>query len=1154
MDVSCAVDIVRKDMTTHLSILNQTNIPSRMLLNCDKFDIRHSRLEDGMFESLQSFYNIKLKDCHIKSVSKEAFRGMESLQTLVIEGGMNTHFDKDCLQLPELSNLEVVSFTNTGMISAPNMCNHRNLWLVNLTKNNINSFSETGMLCDTPSNIEVIDISDNYIRSLPERLANVSTKLGRLSAQRNIIHSIEPAIFEELSGLLILNLNENGISSFPTDFLRDNSKMHTLELSHNTVGKIPEGAFAELQDLTLLRLDAMSLTNSVWKELENLGKLQVLFLNKNNIDAFNISVMHRLSNLGILEISENKLTEIPSRTFESQMYMILLNVSLNNIESIEKDSFSGLQSLTSLDIKENQIKYIHTQALSHLISMKVLNMSSNQLKFLPKFPPSLMVLDLRDNNIIKLDNESFIGMTGLLGINIMFNRLTYIPHHTFKTNTNLKLLNLASNNISDIAYKAFGDRSYLETLVLDNNKITDLAFLRFTEFPMLKTIDLSNNKIRALSQGHKLFQGSMEEIFLKGNDINFIEGYTFRTSSKLRYVDLRSNQISMLSNQALEVAPGNLLQVNYLLAGNPFSCDCRLAWLKRFLDLQHDFSHFLYVIRDITSLYCKDPGFRTGAGLMKDVSATSFLCTYDMNCFLPICKCCTEDICPCRHICPDNCTCYRSNNWDDANIVACMNSGLISFPSNISMGTTILDLSGNVLRRIVPGYFDMLSKLRELYLNSSHIQDIVAGSFMRLNKLFILNLGHNMLQNLGPDLFQGLDNLGILNVQSNHISFIEKKSFELLKNLRSLDISGNKLQMMSQYEFGSLSRISEIWMADNPWSCECDYLEDMKNFSLVNVDRLKDFKDISCVTFNSSVEELETFPLADIHLPDFCRNDTIIYNNTRLETVKETLDKTSISAMVSVLTLFVLGMIVLGLVFWNRDFLKVWCFVKFGWKFDRGKNKDDDERPYDAFVSYSSDDEAFVVRELLPHLEDAHEGRQGYRLCVHFRDFPVGGSIAESIIDAVECSRRVIIILSNNFLSSEWCHYEFQTAHHRLLEERKSRIIMILLDEINSNMLDNELRDYLKTRTYVKYGDPWFWPKIEYAMPKLKVIPENSQAADGAVGPDVIPKAHGSFRKGENRDSITSDKTDNLKYIMDNMKNYEYDDPKRYAFEMDVEM
>lgn len=1144
MDVICAFDILREDKAKKLVAFNDTNVQSRLLLLCDELDLRVSMLSDGIFESLHAFYNIKRKGCHITRISKEAFRGLESLTTLVIEGGRNTQIDSECLQLPELSRLEAVSITNLGIYSAPNLCNLDNLWFVNLTGNRIPDFKATGMTCNRSTNIEAIIISYNQIRELPKRLANVSTKLGRLTANNNVIYSLEPTLFEGLNSMQIINLNDNRISAIPQEFFGRNTRMHTLELANNRIGKFHNGTLSDLRALTLLRLDGMALTDHVWTQLENLTKLLVLYLNKNKVDTINTDIMHKLGNLGILEMSENKLIDIPNGAFKYQKFMIKLTLSCNKIVSIGNNSFDGLQSLQTLDLKENYIEQIHHAALSNLAALQVLNASSNQLSTLPKFPPSLIVLDLRKNRIINVDNTTFTNLAAMQGINMMSNSLGHIRSHTFRENVALRLLQLAYNNISHIDYDAFGSISMIETLILAHNSISSLSFLRYTEFRFLKTIDLSHNKLVALASGPKLFGERMEEIFLQNNDINFIDAFTFNRSSKLRYVDLRSNQIAMLSNLALMVKEGNMMQVNFFLAGNPFLCDCRLEWLKNTLDLQKRSSHGPYTIRDVSSLYCH------ATGLMSNIPKRRFLCEYTVHCFNPTCKCCGNDKCSCRHVCPEKCTCYRSNNWDDENYINCMDSKLTSIPVNMSEETTMLDLSGNILRTLKPGDINF-PRLKELYMNSSHVHDIVAGFLKAFPSLTYLDLGHNMLTKLFPQMFEGLYNLEALDLRFNMIEIIVEKTFHSLTKLKALDISGNQLQTISRYELGTLSRLDRLWIGNNPWSCQCDYLEEMKNLTLAIVDHIVDFKEVACIQFNNSIEELQRYPLVDIHLPDFCRNETVVYNHTSHETVRETLDTASISVMASMLSLLVIGLVIFGLVFWHRDFLKVWCFVKFGWKFNFGKNTDDEDRMYDAFVSYSSKDEAFVVRELVPHLEDGPEGGAGFRLCVHFRDFAVGASIAESIISAVENSKRVIIILSDNFLSSEWCQYEFQTAHHRLLEERKNRIIMILLHDIDTNLLDNQLRDYLKTRTYVKYGDPWFWPKIEYAMPQLQtdVLKLNHE---NNVEPDVIPK--GKAVKRQRQGSVDSDMEDTMKYIMDNMKNFEADDPKRFAFEMDIEL
>ena len=141
----------------------------------------------------------------------------------------------------------------------------------------------------------------------------------------------------------------------------------------------------------------------------------------------------------------------------------------------------------------------------------------------------------------------------------------------------------------------------------------------------------------------------------------------------------------------------------------------------------------------------------------------------------------------------------------------------------------------------------------------------------------------------------------------------------------------------------------------------------------------------------------------------------------------------------------------------------------------------------------------WVAGTLLPYLEAP---QCGYHLCVHDRDFVPGVAITKNIMTAIQCSRRTILVLSPNFIKSGWCDLEFQAAHQRALEDRSNFLIVVLLEEVDQKDLDETLRLYMKTKTYVSADDKWLWEKLLYAMPKipidkLKVQQETNQ---GDVG------------------------------------------------------
>ena len=165
----------------------------------------------------------------------------------------------------------------------------------------------------------------------------------------------------------------------------------------------------------------------------------------------------------------------------------------------------------------------------------------------------------------------------------------------------------------------------------------------------------------------------------------------------------------------------------------------------------------------------------------------------------------------------------------------------------------------------------------------------------------------------------------------------------------------------------------------------------------------------------------------------------------------------------------------------SKDIIQVWMFNRYGFRFNK-QDERNDGKMFDAFVSYSQKDQTFVTKSLVPMLE---QKKPHYHLCLLYRDWPVGGSIAQTICESVEKSRRTIILLSENFMRSEWCQYEFQAAHYRVLHDKTIRLILILLDDKPPKNMDPELKLYIKTNTDLEWKDTWFWEKLRFALPDV---------------------------------------------------------------------
>ena len=114
----------------------------------------------------------------------------------------------------------------------------------------------------------------------------------------------------------------------------------------------------------------------------------------------------------------------------------------------------------------------------------------------------------------------------------------------------------------------------------------------------------------------------------------------------------------------------------------------------------------------------------------------------------------------------------------------------------------------------------------------------------------------------------------------------------------------------------------------------------------------------------------------------------------------------------------------------------------------------------DVFVSYSSKDYGWVKQNLQPLLD-----RHGVQYIIHSRDFKPGKAFLDNMADSVYHSRRVILVISANYMGSSYCKAEMKMAVHRCAEKQDSSLVLIRIDHMKAKELPKSVRN----RTFIDY-------------------------------------------------------------------------------------
>ncbi|CAC5393754.1 TLR13 [Mytilus coruscus] len=764
------------------------------------------------------------------------------------------------------------------------------------------------------------------------------------------------------------------------------------------------------------------------------------------------------TNTVYLYLQHNLIGQIPNEIFNHLIKLVLIDLSFNTITTISEDSFAGLQNLRFLYLKSSLQYHNDTR----------IRLPKNVFKHLV----NLTFLDL-SYNIMYIDKYTFSGLVNLQQLKLNSNWLRRIPNDTFQYTPKLIILDLSCDFLNNVTKGMFHGLRNLHHLYLNANFIDTIANNAFQSLINLTVLNLEINSIHSIN--NQTFSGlpKLRHLNLRLNSINNISDHTFENLTDLLVLDLSNNKLQTVNGKTfiglknLEILRLNSNSLRYNTNRLPPGCFKPLESLRQ-LSVQMNNPRSAidaFVLPDET---IKD--LKMLETLELDVNADNerivgpaVIQWDDINILLldtPIRE---------LHITNNESCFYGRYSFPLKSIIpAPVSLQLLDLSNNnidqISLNLTyviFLNLSGNLLGKFLEEYSYALNETRRLEficLSNNSIEHIFSKLFVNQPKLRSIDLSFNKLTYVSFELSHLVD-LEILNLSSNTIRFLDDRSMKKLNRLLGINKS------------------IKVDLSNNTFQCNC-YSIPFLNWTLRSRHRFVNFDTYKCTFHNGSSLYLNSLRKGIlIDLQRDCLNYSI-----------------SIIITCSAMFVFIVTLVIIA-IHRHKQKLRFMFYlfrsrlhflyykIKFKNRFRSTKQSENKlDYIYDAFVSYSDEDRAFVLKECIENLEN--DGN--LKLCLHHRDFVPGHDITDNIIHAIENSRKTICIITRSFLQSYYCMFEYNMARMESIHSRNGKNVLFLVfyEQLLPEELPLVLYEVIQKETYIEFpndehGNRIFWEKIK---------------------------------------------------------------------------
>ncbi len=82
-----------------------------------------------------------------------------------------------------------------------------------------------------------------------------------------------------------------------------------------------------------------------------------------------------------------------------------------------------------------------------------------------------------------------------------------------------------------------------------------------------------------------------------------------------------------------------------------------------------------------------------------------------------------------------------------------------------------------------------------------------------------------------------------------------------------------------------------------------------------------------------------------------------------------------------------------------------------------------------------------------------------------------GEVISTAIVDAIQNSRKTLVVLTPSFLKSAWCEFEFNMARLEGVTRRAEVVLVVLFESVPLRGLNKDMSVLLRNNSYLEYND-----------------------------------------------------------------------------------